>query len=160
MKRAAIYTRVSTTDQHPEMQEEELVRYVIGRNWALHKKYSDKGVSGACEKRPGLDALLDDCRRRKVDVVVVWKFDRFARSLKQLVNALDLFRQLNIARGRTELLRWREMLGPEFSPFVFPNMRAPARPRNDIRHGWAKALQDAGLDYFWTYNLRHTSPVA
>ena len=45
------------------------------------------------------------------------------------------------ARCRTELLRWREMLGPEFSPFVFPNMRAPARPRNDIRHGWAKALQ-------------------
>jgi DNA invertase Pin-like site-specific DNA recombinase len=96
MKRAAIYTRVSTADQHPEMQEEELVRYVTGRNWALHKKYSDKGVSGAREKRPGLDALLDDCRRRKVDVVVVWKFDRFARSLKQLVNALDLFRQLNI----------------------------------------------------------------
>jgi hypothetical protein len=54
------------------------------------------------------------------------------------------------------LLRRRKMLGPEFSPFVFHNMRAPARPRNDIRHGWAKALQDAGLDYFWIYNLRHT----
>ena len=60
------------------------------------------------------------------------------------------------ARCRTELVRWREMLGPEFSQFVFPNMRTPARPRNDIRHGWAKALQDAGLDYFWIYNLRHT----
>ena len=96
MKRVATYTRVSTLDQHPEMQEEELVQYVARRNWTLHKKYSDKGVSGASEKRPGLDALLDDCRRRKVDVVVVWKFDRFARSLKQLVNALDLFRQLGI----------------------------------------------------------------
>jgi integrase len=57
---------------------------------------------------------------------------------------------------KTELLRWREMLGPEFSPFVFPNMWAPARPRNDIRHAWAKALKDAGLDHFWIYNLRHT----
>jgi integrase len=59
-------------------------------------------------------------------------------------------------RCRTALLRWREMFGPEFSPFVFPNMRGPAKPQNDIRHGWAKALQDAGLDYFWIYNLRHT----
>jgi integrase len=49
------------------------------------------------------------------------------------------------ARCKTELLRWREMLGPEFSPFVFPNMWAPARPRNDIRHAWEKALKDAGL---------------
>ena len=96
MKRAAIYTRVSTSDQHPEMQEEELVRYVKNRNWALCKTYGDKGVSGAKERRPGLDALLDDCRHRRIDVVVVWKFDRFARSLKQLVNALDLFRQLGV----------------------------------------------------------------
>jgi DNA invertase Pin-like site-specific DNA recombinase len=96
MKRVAIYTRVSTGDQHPEMQAEELIQYVARRNWTLYKEYSDKGVSGASEKRPGLDAMLGDCRRRKVDVVVVWKFDRFARSLKQFVNALELFRQLNI----------------------------------------------------------------
>ena len=96
MKRVAIYTRVSTTDQHPEMQQQELVRYVASRNWTLYKVYSDKGVSGVTEKRPGLDALLADCRRRRVDLVVVWKFDRFARSLKQLVNALDLFRQIGI----------------------------------------------------------------
>jgi DNA invertase Pin-like site-specific DNA recombinase len=48
------------------------------------------------EKRPGLDDLLKDCRRRKIDIVVVWKFDRFARSLKQLLNALELFRELGI----------------------------------------------------------------
>jgi integrase len=60
------------------------------------------------------------------------------------------------ARCKTELLRWRKLLGPEFSPFVFPNMWAPSRPRNDIRHAWAKALKEAGLDYFWIYNLRHT----
>jgi DNA invertase Pin-like site-specific DNA recombinase len=94
-KRAAIYTRVSTTDQHPEMQEQELRDYVARRNWTIHRIYSDK-VSGAVEKRPGLDALMEDCRRRNVDVVVVWKFDRFARSLKQLLNALELFRELGI----------------------------------------------------------------
>ena len=96
-KRAAIYSRVSTMDQHPEMQERELAQYVARRNWLLHKIYSDKGVSGAAEKRPGLDALLEDCRRRKIDVVVVWKFDRFGGSLRQLVNALEMFRQLGIA---------------------------------------------------------------
>jgi DNA invertase Pin-like site-specific DNA recombinase len=94
--RAAIYTRVSTLDQHPEMQEQELRDYVARRNWTLHQIYTDKGVSGAVEKRPGLNALLTDGRRQKYDVCVVWKFDRFARSLKQLLNALELFRELGI----------------------------------------------------------------
>jgi integrase len=58
-------------------------------------------------------------------------------------------------RCKAELLRWREIVGPEFSPFVFPNMRIPSRPRTDIRHTWEKALKDAGLDYFWLYSLRH-----
>src|ERR1035441_7799456 len=95
-KRAVIYTRVSTLDQHPEMQEQELKEYVARRNWILHQVYTDKGVSGVVEKRPGLDAMMSDCPRRKVDVVIVWKFDRFARSLKQLLNALELFRELGI----------------------------------------------------------------
>jgi integrase len=59
-------------------------------------------------------------------------------------------------RCKAELLRWREMVGPEFSPFVFPNLRKPAQPMKDIRHTWEKALQDSGLKYFWIYNLRHT----
>jgi DNA invertase Pin-like site-specific DNA recombinase len=95
-KRVALYTRVSTTDQHPEMQRQELVEYVKRRGWRLCKEYCDKGVSGTKEHRPALDALLDDCRRCKIDVVVVWKFDRFARSLKQLLHALELFRKLGI----------------------------------------------------------------
>jgi DNA invertase Pin-like site-specific DNA recombinase len=96
-KRVAMYTRVSTSDQHPEMQERELVEYAKRRNWKLYRIYGDKGVSGATERRPALDALFDDCRRLKIDVVVVWKFDRFARSLKQLLHALELFRKLGIA---------------------------------------------------------------
>jgi DNA invertase Pin-like site-specific DNA recombinase len=73
-----------------------LIEYVKRRGWNLCKIYCDKGISGATEKRPALDALLSDCRRGKADVVVVWKFDRFARSLKQLLSALELFRGLGI----------------------------------------------------------------
>jgi DNA invertase Pin-like site-specific DNA recombinase len=95
-KRAAIYVRVSTLDQHPEVQEQELREYVGRRSWTLQKVYCDQGVSGATEKRPALDALLQDCRLGRVDVVLVFKFDRFARSLRQLLNALDMFRELGI----------------------------------------------------------------
>jgi len=96
MRKAAIYTRVSTLDQHPEMQQKELVEYVKRRGWSLYKEYSDKGISGTKEHRPALDALLEDCRRKKFDFIVVWKFDRFARSLKQLLHALELFRTLGV----------------------------------------------------------------
>ncbi len=96
IKKVAIYTRVSTQDQQPEMQRQELVEYVRRRGWSVYKEFSDKGISGTKEHRPALDALLEDCRRKKLDAVVVWKFDRFARSLKQLLNALELFRTLGI----------------------------------------------------------------
>lgn len=59
-------------------------------------------------------------------------------------------------RCKTELSRWCEMTGPEFSPFVFPNMRIPSQPMKDVRHTWARALTDAKLDFFWLYNLRHS----
>jgi integrase len=59
-------------------------------------------------------------------------------------------------RCRNELLRWREVAGPEVSPFVFPNFRTPSEPMKDVRGAWAKALKNAGLEYFWLYNLRHT----
>ena len=94
-KRAGIYVRVSTGEQNTAMQEQELRDYATRRHWTLRKVYADT-VSGAIEKRPGLDALFADCRRGKLDCVVVWKFDRFARSLKQLLHALELFRELGI----------------------------------------------------------------
>lgn len=95
--KVAIYTRVSTTDQNPEMQRDELLEYIRRRGWILYKEYCDKGISGIKESRPALDALLSDCRRRKIDVLVVWRFDRFARSLRQLLSALELFRALKIS---------------------------------------------------------------
>ena len=58
-------------------------------------------------------------------------------------------------RCKTELFRWRKLLGGQ-SPFVFPNFRDPSKPAKDIRKTWAKALKDAGIEYFWLYNLRHS----
>ena len=94
-KRAALYVRVSSGEQHTEMQERALREYVQRRGWVLHKIYRDK-LTGATTSRPGLDEMLNDCRRRAVDVVVVWKFDRFARSLKNLIAGLELCRALGI----------------------------------------------------------------
>jgi DNA invertase Pin-like site-specific DNA recombinase len=97
MKRAAIYARVSTNNgQNPEMQLEEVRQYCGRREMTVVREYVDKGISGAKEHRPALDLLLADCRRRTVDCVVVYRYDRFARSLRQLVNALEEFRALGI----------------------------------------------------------------
>jgi DNA invertase Pin-like site-specific DNA recombinase len=94
-KRAALYVRVSSGEQHTEMQERALREYVQRRGWELHKIYRDK-CTGANASRPGLDELLKDCRRRSIDIVIVWKFDRFARSLKNLIAGLELCRALGI----------------------------------------------------------------
>jgi len=98
MKRAALYARVSTNNGHqnPEMQLNELRSYCERRGLEIAGEYVDNGVSGAKERRPHLDRLLADCRRRSVDAVVVYRYDRFARSLRQLVNALEEFRSLGI----------------------------------------------------------------
>jgi DNA invertase Pin-like site-specific DNA recombinase len=95
--RVALYARVSTLNgQHPEMQLAELREYSTRRGWEVAGEYVDEGVSGARERRPALDRLWVDCRKRKVDAVVVYRYDRFARSLRQLVNALEEFRALGI----------------------------------------------------------------
>jgi DNA invertase Pin-like site-specific DNA recombinase len=96
--RAAIYARVSTSGpgQSPEMQLHELREHCDRRGWEIAGEYVDAGVSGAKERRPQLDRLMTDCRRRRVDAVIVYRYDRFARSLRQLVNALEEFRSLGI----------------------------------------------------------------
>src|SRR5271169_439867 len=97
MKRAAIYARVSTNNgQNPEMQLSELRAYCEKRGWEAVGEFVDVGVSGAKERRPALDRLLAACRKRCVDAVIVYRYDRFARSLRQLVNALEEFRSLGI----------------------------------------------------------------
>src|SRR5690348_9028421 len=95
--RAAIYARVSTNNgQDPHMQTRELREYCKHRGWDVVGEYVDAGISGAKEHRPQLDALLVVCRKRRVDAVVVYRYDRFARSLRHLVNALEEFRSLGI----------------------------------------------------------------
>ena len=96
MNQAAIYVRVSTKDQDPEMQLLDLRRYAQQRGFEIYKEYVDWGVSGSKTNRPALDELMSAARKRLFDVVLVWRFDRFARSTKHLVDALHEFRSLNI----------------------------------------------------------------
>ncbi|MFN7937658.1 MAG: recombinase family protein [Bryobacteraceae bacterium] len=89
--RTAIYCRVSTSDQNCEHQLAELRDYVARRGWATAKEYIDHGFSGGKASRPALDCLMADAARRKFDCVVVWKIDRFGRSvlhLNQQIGAL------------------------------------------------------------------------
>ncbi len=95
--RAAVYARVSTVDQEPENQLQELRRYVRARSWAEAAEYVDHGVSGAKDRRPALDRLLRDARRGRIDVIAIWSLDRLGRSLRHLVVLLDELRALGIS---------------------------------------------------------------
>ena len=97
--RAAIYARVSTigNGQSPEMQVREFSEHCDRRGWTVAGEYVDVGISGTKDKRPQLDRLMADAHKRKFDVVVVWKFDRFARSVSHLLRALETFNALGIA---------------------------------------------------------------
>jgi DNA invertase Pin-like site-specific DNA recombinase len=94
--RAAIYARVSTVDQEPENQLQELRRYVQARAWTA-AEYVDRGVSGAKDRRPALDELVTDARRRRFDVLVCWRLDRLGRHLKHLITLLDELQALGVA---------------------------------------------------------------
>jgi DNA invertase Pin-like site-specific DNA recombinase len=96
--KAAIYARVSTANngQDPTMQTRELREYCERRGWTVAGEYVDIGISGTKEKRPELDRLLGEAHRRRFDAVVVWRFDRFARSVSHLLRALETFKSLGI----------------------------------------------------------------
>jgi DNA invertase Pin-like site-specific DNA recombinase len=96
--KAAIYARVSTANngQDPTMQTRELREYCDRRGWTVAGEYVDIGISGTKEKRPELDHLLGEAHRRRFDAVVVWRFDRFARSVSHLLRALETFKSLGI----------------------------------------------------------------
>src|ERR1700689_609239 len=94
--RIGIYARVSTRDQSCELQIRDLRAYCAARGFDLVREYVDVGQSGAKDSRPELNKLMDDARKRQFDAIVVWRFDRFARSTKHLLSALDEFRSLGI----------------------------------------------------------------
>jgi DNA invertase Pin-like site-specific DNA recombinase len=95
-QRAAIYARVSTFDQEPENQLQELRRYVEARGWT-GAEYIDKGVSGAKDSRPALDSLVRDAKRRKFDTLIVWRLYRLGRNLKHLITLLEELQATGVA---------------------------------------------------------------
>jgi DNA invertase Pin-like site-specific DNA recombinase len=96
MKKAAIYVRVSTTDQHVESQLYDLRELAVQRGLEIVKEYQDWGVSGRRARRPGLDALMADARRKNFSVVLVAAFDRVARSVKHFLQVMDEFDSLGV----------------------------------------------------------------
>lgn len=96
MKKAAIYARVSTTDQHLETQLYDLRKLAANRGFEVSREYCDRGVSGSKARRPGLDAMMADARRGEFSVVLVAAFDRIARSTKNFLEIVDELNSLNI----------------------------------------------------------------
>jgi DNA invertase Pin-like site-specific DNA recombinase len=95
VKRAALYMRVSTLDQHPETQLHDLRHMAVQRGYQIVHEYTDR-MSGAKARRPGLDAMMSDARHGGFEVVLVWASDRIARSVKHFLDVLDELSRLNI----------------------------------------------------------------
>jgi DNA invertase Pin-like site-specific DNA recombinase len=97
--RAAIYARVSTTNhgQDVNLQLRELRQFADARGWQVVGEYVDVGISGSKDSRPELNRLMADAHKRRFDVIAVWRFDRFARSVSHLLRALETFNALGVA---------------------------------------------------------------
>jgi DNA invertase Pin-like site-specific DNA recombinase len=95
--RVVLYVRVSTLDQDPASQLHDLRRYAEHRGGTLAEEFIDHGISGTKDSRPALNRLMAAARQRRLDAVLVWRFDRFARSTSHLIRALDEFRSLGVA---------------------------------------------------------------
>ena len=162
VKRAAAYIRVSTAnqsrqgdevsfDQNPEVQEEPIRALITQRGWSTHRVYSDR-AGDAKDGRPGLNALMDDARRGLFDVVIVWRFDRFARSAKQLVLALEEFRSLGI-----DFISHREALDTStpMGKAMFTLIAAMAELEKDI----IRERVVAGLDHAQRNGTKSGKPV-
>ena len=108
MKRAALYIRVSTVDQHPETQLHDLRQFASQRGLQIVGEYVDHGFCGARARRPELDRMMDDARRHKFDVVLVWACDRLARSTKHLLQTIDELNGMGI-----QFLSQREAIDTE-----------------------------------------------
>ena len=104
MKRAALYLRVSTIDQHPETQLHNLRQMAAQRGYAIVNEYTDR-ISGTKVKRPGLDQMMADARRGRFDVVLVWASDRIARSVKHFLEVLDELNRIGV-----EFVSFREQI--------------------------------------------------
>lgn len=161
-RRAAVYLRVSTAsrsvcgsntayDQDPSVQEQPLLDLGRNRGWPLHRVYADR-ISGSKERRTGLDALMADARRGTFDIVVIWRFDRFARSVKPLVMALEEFRSLGI-----DFVSHQEALdtGTPMGNAMFTIIVAMAQLQRSVIRERVKA----GLDHARKHGTKSGRPV-
>lgn len=94
--KVALYARVSTESQDPEVQLQAIRSHGTQRGWEIVEEFIDRGYSGARERRPALDRMMEAAWAGKFEAAVVWRFDRFARSVKHLIEALEKFRNLKI----------------------------------------------------------------
>lgn len=97
-RKAGIYIRVSTLEQHPENQIERLREYCVAREIAIHREYVDHGVSGDKDGRPALFAMIKDAKARKFDCLLVWKIDRLGRRLRSLILLLEDLQAVGVGR--------------------------------------------------------------
>lgn len=143
-----IYARVSTQDQDIQMQLSDLRRYCTSRGWNIFKEYLDEGVSGLKASRASLDILMADARARRIDIVLVWRFDRFARSSKQLALALDEFQHLGI-----DFVSFQEQIDTStpMGKMVFTVMGAVAELERNIIieriHGGLRRAKEKGKTF-------------
>ena len=147
-KQVGIYARVSTQDQNIDMQLSDLRRYCTSRGWNIFKEYLDEGVSGFKASRGNLDALMADSRSRRIDIVLVWRFDRFARSSKQLAMALDEFQHLGV-----DFVSFQEQIDTStpMGKMVFTVMGAVAELERNIIieriHGGLRRAKEKGKTF-------------
>jgi len=147
-KQVGIYARVSTQDQNIEMQLSDLRRYCTLRGWNIFREYLDQGISGSKASRPNLDALMADAKRRSIDIVLVWRFDRFARSSKQLALALDEFQHLGV-----DFVSFQEQIDTStpMGKMVFTVMGAVAELERNIIieriHGGLRRAKEKGKTF-------------
>lgn len=149
----ALYARVSTEGQDPEVQLLALRSHAANRGWEIVEEFVDKGFSGAKEKRPALDRLIKAAWAGKFQAVLVWRFDRFARSVKHLVSALENFRNLNF--GFISLQEQFDTSTP-IGQAMFTIIGAMAQLERDIIRERVKA----GLDRARSRGIRLGRPAA
>src|ERR1039457_6435804 len=142
MKRAALYMRVSTVDQHPETQVHDLRQMAAQRGYEIVHEYTDR-IRGVKAKRPGLDQMMAGARRGRFDVVLVWASDRIARSVKHFLEVLDELNRLKI-----EYVSFRENIdtgGRLGGPIVFIIGPAPKLERTLIMERVRAGMRRARL---------------
>jgi DNA invertase Pin-like site-specific DNA recombinase len=127
--RIGIYARVSTRDQCCDLQLRDLRAYCAARQLTVVREYVDAGVSGTKDSRPQLNELMDDARKRKLDAVLVWRFDRMARNTAHLLRVLEEFRALGI-----EFISFQENLATNtpLGQAVFVIIAAVAQLERDL----------------------------